>query len=117
MGPIFPVFVPGTVPDLHKLMLARSPCGGIQLRSRGGAGGIEKRSAGGGRLGFQTWATLWDDYSLPPILYFDCGGVPGPPASFGQQLCDDWGMDPFGWKFRNTLIYSIYFLISAGISN
>jgi hypothetical protein len=60
-------------------------------------------------LGYQTWATLWDDYSLPAILYFDRGGKPSPPATFAQQLRDDWGMESDGWHFRKTLTNRYFF--------
>lgn len=60
-------------------------------------------------LGYQTWATLWDDYTLPSILYFDRGGAPAPAASFGEQLRDDWGMDVSGWHFKSTLTNQYFF--------
>jgi len=60
-------------------------------------------------LGYQTWAILWEDYRLPPILFFDRGGTPSPSPAFGQQLHDDWGLDLDGWHYRKTLTNQYFF--------
>ena len=61
------------------------------------------------RLGFQTWATLWDDERLGIMLGYDRGDNPDGTEKFAREVKNFYGKDISGWWQQVTLTNQYFF--------
>jgi len=65
------------------------------------------------RLGFRTWATLWDDERLAIMLGYDRGDNPDGTEEFARNVKNFYGRDISGW-WRQVTLTNQYFFSATG---